>query len=285
MKYSILLLLAAALTPHTQAALVASWNQDDASGNILNSAGGPDGVLVTGGSVDYSQPGVPNSTYGSITVSAAAGTSIGYGPSASDDYFVAGATNSVLGMGAPGSSFTVMSWINPSAPAAAATYRPLSAGGALGTDRGWGFGLRLNNTAGTGSAIRFTTYGIADNDSALFDVALNQWSHLAVTYSNGAINYYLNGNLLGGSDTSVFGPYGASSRLSIGGRIGAGAGNTGGNDADQVNGLLDGVRIYDTVLSEADIRAFAAQSVSVPEPAAASFGLAALALCLRRRRA
>jgi hypothetical protein len=88
--------------------------------------------------------------------------------------------------------------------------------------------------------------------------------HIAATYNNGAINYFLNGNPVGSSN-SVFGNESALGRLVIGGRFG-------GNDVDQMNGLIDGVQIYDHVLSAEEIRIAAAESV--PEPS--TFALAAL---------
>lgn len=281
-----LAVIASALPAH--AALIASWSQDEASGNLIDTtAGHADAVLVSGGNVNYSQSGVPNGSYGAITVSSALGSSIEYGPNASDDYFISGTSNNnpTMNIDRTG-SFTVMSWINPLAPDIARTYRPLSSGSGTGVDRGWGFGLRLNNTAGTGSAIRFTSYGVLDNDSALFDVSFGTWIHMAATYNNGAIDYYLNGTLLGGSDVSLFGNEGVNSRLTIGGRLGTLAGGTGGNDSDQVNGRLDGVRVYNSVLTAAEIQAAALDSVSgVPEPSTGVLTvLCAAAFAGRRRR-
>ncbi len=279
-----LTVLLSALPGH--AALIASWNQDELSGDLNDSAAGhAPAALVTGGSVDYGQPGVPGGTYGALTVTTAGGSSISYGPNASDDYFVSGADNNnpVMNIDRTG-AFTVMSWIRPLAPDIARTYRPMSTGSAAGTDRGWGLGLRLNDTAGTSAAVRFTTYGVADNDSTLFSVVFDEWVHIAATYNNGAIDYYLNGNLLGGSDVSLFGNDGLPARLTIGGRIGALAGGAGGNDGDQVNGWLDGVRVYNEVMSTAQIQAAAIGSVSIPEPSAAALAaLCATGLARRHR--
>jgi len=259
---------------------------DESSGDLVDATSGhANAVLVAGGSVDYSQAGVANGIYGSINVTQAAGTAIGFGPNLSDDYFISGTSNINPVMDIPNTgAFTVMSWIRPSAPDMARTYRPVSTGSSNGADRGWGFGLRLSNTTG-GAAIRFTTYGVADNDSDPFTVAFGDWIHIAATYNNGAINYYLNGNLLGGSDNSIFGNEGANSRLVLGARLGDLAGGTNGNDSDQTNGFLDGIRVYDSVLSDVEIRNAAIVSVSIPEPAAAASLLAALGLTgLRRRR-
>jgi hypothetical protein len=274
--YSFVIVSLLAFAVSANAALIGAWRQDEASGNLVDSTGAhPPGVAT--GSPTYGQPGVPNGTYGAINVAGAAGTAIAYGPSDVDEFFTIGTDNNnpVMNLNAA-DAFTVMGWVNPAAPTAARTYRFLSTGSAAGADRGWGIGLRLNNTAGTGSSIRFTTYGIADNDSSVFDVPFGNWLHVAATYNNGQINYFLNGNPLD-SDTSVFGNEGAAGRLVVGGRLG-------GNDADQMNGLIDGVQVFNEVLTADQIRQAAAASV-VPEPSAmlllGVFGCAALA----RRRA
>ncbi len=283
MKLTLLFTAAFAFPAH--GALIASWAMDETGGDLVDSTSGhANATLVPGGSVDYSQSGVPNGSYGSIAITNAAGSSIGFGPNASDDYFISGTSNVNPIMDIPNTgSFTVMSWIRPNAPDIARTYRPVSTGSALGGDRGWGFGLRLSNTTGAAN-IRFTTYGVADNDSDPITVAFGDWIHIAATYSNGSINYYLNGNLLGGADVSLFGNEGAASRLVLGGRLGTALDGSLGNDSDQTNGMLDGIRVYDTVLSDAEIRAAAIASVSIPEPAAALTLFGSLGLLLARRR-
>ena len=274
MRIALLLSLAAALP--AQAALVAEWRLDEASGDIVDATGlHPAGTVV--GSVAYAQPGVPAGTYGSITVAAAAGSAIQFGPNVSDSFFQVGASNNVPVMNIDRTgSMTVMAWINPfQNDIGGRAYRPLSSGTADGVDRGWGFALRLADTLGTAS-VRLTTYGIADNDSDLFNIAFGQWIHIAATYNNGAINYFLNGNQLGGSDVSLFGNEGVNSRLTVGGRFG-------GNDFDQTNGLLDGIRVYDEALTAEQIRIAAAASV-VPEPGVSLLAAVAAGLTFSRRR-
>jgi hypothetical protein len=259
------------------AALIGSWRQDETAGNLIDSTGGhPAGVPT--GTPTYGQAGVPNGTYGGINVTNAAGTAIEYGPSEVDEFFTIGSDNNnpVMNLDRTG-AFTVMGWVNPAAPTAAGrTYRFLSTGSSAGADRGWGVGLRLNNTAGTGSAIRFTNYGVADNDSSTFDVAFGEWTHIATTYNNGQISYFLNGNPLD-SDTSLFGNEGAPARLLVGARLG-------GNDTDQMNGRVDGVQVFNEVLTLDQIRQAAAASVSVPEPSATLLLGVAGCLALARRR-
>lgn len=275
MKKLLLLFLVVGSLP-LQAAVIGSWAQDEASGDLIDSTGNhPAGTPA--GSPTYGQAGVPNGTYGSISVSGATGTSIEYGPSNSDEFFNVGTDNNnpILNLNATG-AFTVMGWINPFAPTAMSTYRIISTGSAAGADRGWGFGLRLNALDGAGSTLRFTTYGIADNDSDPFSINFNEWIHMAATYNNGAISYFLNGTALGGSDTSLFGNESANGRLVIGGRFG-------GNDVDQANGRLDGIRVYDELFSATQIQDAAA--LSVPEPSTFILGaVGAFCLLLWRRR-
>lgn len=278
MNWKLNLLAVVLFVRPADAQLIGSWNHDEASGSLLDSTNGhPPGAPT--GAPGYGFPGVPNGTYGAITVNLASGTAIEYGPSDVDEVFTIGADNlnPVMNLDTTG-AFTIMGWMNPSQPALAAlTYRFLSTGSGGGADRGWGFGLRLPNTAGTGSSIRFTTYGIADNDSSLFDVAFGSWIHLAATYNNGLITYFLNGNTLD-SDTSSFGNEAAAGRLLIGGRVG-------GNNVDQMNGLVDGVQVYNQILTAAEIQQAAVSSVSVPEPSAALLlALGCIPLMKRRPR-
>ena len=274
-----LLLLVALVSLPARAAQIGFWAQDEASGNLIDSTGNhPPGIPNV--SPTYGQPGVPNGNYGAINIANAIGTAIEYGPSNSDEFFTIGTDNNNPVMNLDNTSgFTVMGWLNPLAPTAASTYRFLSTGSAAGADRGWGVGLRLPTAgSGAGASIRFTSYGLLDNDSSTFNVTFGDWMHVAVTYNGGSISYFLNGNALD-SDTSVFGNESINGRLVIGGRLGS-------NDVDQAYGRLDGIQVYDSILSAAQIQSAAAASVSaVPEPS--TYLLAALGtlslLCLKRR--
>ena len=284
MKNRIFLALsAAAFASSAQAALIADWRLNEASGSIVDSTGNHVAGTATG-TATYSQSGVPNGTYdlpvggASITVAGATGTSIEFGPRTTDELFTVGTTNdtAVQNIDSTG-SFTAMAWINPTTLETNTTHRIISTGGTSlspGTG-GWGFGLQSGGTATTGS-IRLTTFFVADNDSATFPIATGTWYHLAVTYNNGVINYFLDGELLGGGDTSLFNNEAATGRLTIGSRLG-------GTDLDQVVGRLDGIHVYDTVLTGAEIQAAAVASV-IPEPSTALLGGLGILALLRRRR-
>jgi hypothetical protein len=276
-----LCLLAASATlvgTSAQAALIANWNLDESSGSIVDLQGNhPLGIPT--GAPTYGAAGVPNGSYGAITIANAGGTSIDYGPVAVDEFFTVGLDNNnpVMNLDATG-SFTAMGWMNPNAllDATPRSYKILSTGTEAAAGRGWGLALRLTQIDGTGSSLRFTGFGIADNDSLTFTITPGEWVHLAVTYSAGSISYFLNGNFLD-TDTSSFGNESTAARLVIGSRFA-------GNDSDQMNGRLDGIRVYDTLLTENQIRQAAIDSVSIiPEPSCGALALAGIAGLLRRK--
>lgn len=63
-------------------------------------------------------------------------------------------------------------------------------------------------------------------------------------------------------------------------------GRLGGADADQMNGRIDGVRVYNEVLAADQIRDAAVASVSVPEPSTTLLlGAVGCVILARRRRA
>jgi len=275
------------LTNHTaHSTLVGWWKQDELSGNVVDSTGQNPEATPFGAPV-YGSEGLPNAVYGSITVNNAAGTSISYGPSTTDAQFITGADNNNPVMNIDQTAqLTVMGWLRPATPelTTSHTYRMIGTGSAAGGDFGWGLGLRLTSTNGELLPFaRFTAYGVVDKDVPIAQGSLTygQWIHLAATYDNGVTSLYLNGEFLGThADTRLFGNDSANNRLVIGGRLG-------GSNNEQTNGLIDGLRVYDTVLSVDEIRAAAAASVSaaVPEPCVSSIGLlGAPLLALRRRR-
>jgi hypothetical protein len=248
-------------------ALVAFWSQDELSGNLFDQTGGNPEAVPFGTPV-YGNPGVPNGTYGSIVVNKAAGNSIGYGPSTTDASFIVGDDNNNPVMNIdPAGALTVMGWIRPEFPTLTAsfTYRMIGTGSASGPDFGWGLGIRFTISGGvTTPTVRFTAYGIIDKDSTPVTINFGEWVHIAATYDNGITSLFLNGDFLSThGDTRLFGNDSPNNRQVIGGRFG-------GSNNEQTSGLLDGIRVYDTVLTEEEIRVAAAESVSaVPEPSAA----------------
>src|SRR5262249_14425456 len=80
-------------------------------------------------------------------------------------------------------------------------------------------------------------------------IPLNQWTHVAATYNNGAVSIYINGNLV--QTAAGAGPIGdadpAFNDLTIGGHESA---------TDQrFDGFIDDVRVWSTARSQAEIQA------------------------------
>ncbi|MDA7917974.1 LamG domain-containing protein, partial [bacterium] len=140
---------------------------------------------------------------------------------------------------------------------------------------GWSFGV-------TSGIMRFTRNGIIDaDDPSGTAIPTGQWVHIAATPTSTGINFYLNGVLTGtnanGSDNNTgLGNNGVADVYGIG--------RSYGNAQDQFfPGLIDEIRVYDTVLTQSEIANLA---TAVPEPSAGLLiGLAGLAAAMRRRRA
>lgn len=283
MKTKALLLALLVATCSADAALLAWWTQDETSGNLIDATGqNPEAFPV--GAPTYGNPGVPNGTYGSIIVGSARGTSVGYGPSDTDAYFVVGTDNNnpVMNIDQTG-QLTAMGWMQPGIPTQATsfTYRMIGTGSAAGGDFGWGLGLRFTISGATTTPfVRFTAYGVIDKDSIPITVNFGEWIHIAATYdgSTGSTSLYLNGNFLSThGDLRLFGNDSPNNRQVIGGRLN-------GSNNEQTGGLLDGIRVYDTVLTVEQIRSAAVESVSIPEPTAMTLPLLSAPFFLRGRR-
>jgi hypothetical protein len=108
--------------------------------------------------------------------------------------------------------------------------------------------LRLNGGTGAGSAIRFTNYGVLDNDSSLFNVNFGEWSHIAATYNRWVARLYADGvevcsRWTWGALAMPEVPFTLSGYLDDSGEI-----------VDEITGRLDDVRIYARALSATEIR-------------------------------
>lgn len=80
-------------------------------------------------------------------------------------------------------------------------------------------------------------------------VPINQWTHVAITYNNGSLNFYHNGTLTGTATTSIDTLRTTTGSLYIGAR--KPSNNT-------IDGTLDEIRIYNRVLSLSEIQELAA---------------------------
>jgi hypothetical protein len=79
-------------------------------------------------------------------------------------------------------------------------------------------------------------------------VPINQWTHVAVTYNNGNINFYHNGILTGTTTSPIETLYTGTGSLYIGAYS---------PSSHTVDGTLDEIRIYNRALSHSEIRELA----------------------------
>jgi glucose/arabinose dehydrogenase len=146
-----------------------------------------------------------------------------------------------------GVSFTIGCWINSSQafPQANATY---DGTGIIWADVGGAandFIVGGTRSAGGTNRLSFFVGGSETTVNGTQEICNGQWVHLAVTRdgSSGAINIYVNG-ALDGTGTGAIGVLNANPVIHIGG-------NT--LDGRYFNGLIDDVRFYSRVLSQAEI--------------------------------
>lgn len=245
-----------------QASLIAYWNMDEASGNIVDQVDGIVGTASADG-LTYGEASVPAGTYGSITISASVssyfGQAIAFSRADGGSFSIPAAT-SILNLTPGGSngSFTLMAWVNASV-APASNHRIFS----TGPPNGWGVGL--SNV----DQVLFTGFGIVDVRSSNAPSSNNQWQHLAYTYDNGNLEVFINGDSVFTGSTAINAPTVSE--------FGIGSNSSGG---DHFNGLIDELKIFDSVLSRDDI----ITQASIPEPSSALLLLPAAMIFLHRRR-
>lgn len=133
------------------------------------------------------------------------------------------------------STFSITAWMNPT--------------NTSGVDTLFSFG----STAAfriTGSALRFTTFGVKDHDTAGSMFSAGVWTHVALTFTPGATGgakFYVNGVLRQSIDSSTI-----NTTATGVWRIGAAH-----NSSEWFGGSLDDVRLYGRVLSDQDIATIA----------------------------
>lgn len=112
-----------------------------------------------------------------------------------------------------------------------------------------------------GAELAKTSGGWVGNASGNFRYPLHEWTHLAVTQSNGNVRYYINGHpFLQTSGTGALGDNNLSiDDLSLGAALCAGC------TTQHFQGFLDEVRIWNLALSDAQIRQ-RMQAIVRPEP-------------------
>jgi len=261
-----------ALAPQAQATLIACYNMEQSASPLVDQAGGQTAVTNGGGGDLYQQAGVPAGTYGALTT-LSTGYAAGLSNTASQ-WDISVADSAELNLT---NNFTVMGWLYlPASPGA--TVPSLIGRGQGWAGRGWNFAVRDYQAGSRG--IELTGNGIADyysNDVITWD----QWHHIAATKSStGGINFYLDGNLT----ATIAGATGNFNALSGTESYSLGRGNTIATQAIN-GGKMDELRVYNTVLTQTEIRAAA---VVVPEPStivlAASGLIGLLAYAWRKRK-
>ncbi len=230
----------------TRAELVAHWSMDETThgSTIVDSVHGlvgtPTPLALDNNALAYGQPSVAAGTYGAITVTPADaakfGTSIQFVRTGSGMFQVGNPAviGDLAGPG-PGGAFTLMAWVNASI--SSSTNQRIFATGNPG---GWGVGL--SNV----DRVLFTAFGVSDQRSPIAS-SNNVWQHVAYTWNAGAIEMFINGVSVFTTTVNNFNDE-TNPQFGIGGN---------GNGGDHFNGRIDELKIYDSVLSPAEIAAAA----------------------------
>lgn len=185
----------------------------------------------------------------------------------------------------PTTGITMSAWVNPTGRIGNNS-GIFFKGPLAGAQPDWQLTINDVGTGGTlgpsGASASINGTGFATSQAAVIDYSFLQpvpngaWTHLASTYDGTTMSLYVNGTLV---DTDLVSTAidTSGSDLYIGNRFRP-SGDVGG-----FQGLMDELRIYDSALSAAEIRALAMVS-SVPAPATVGLlGLAIAVLGLRGR--
>jgi hypothetical protein len=256
-----LLALFAFVTALPAQTLVGYYNFNQASSPIADQAASPADMAGIGGP-NYNQPSIPGLAFGA-TASLSAGA---YWTSTLGSKYT-----SLL------NDFTVMAWINPSNINGIGNHSTVIFGSS--TPGGWAVGFNGAEQGATVGQPYFVNYGIAAYDlgsgSSASLLANNTWVNLAITKSSATgVSIFINGSLVGNISGAI---EAANSHGANDWYIG-----NGGDLARQFAGSIDELRIYDSVLNQAQIQSISA----IPEPStyAACCGAAILAFAGWRRQ-
>ncbi|MGC4003013.1 MAG: LamG domain-containing protein [Pirellulales bacterium] len=255
------------------AAQVAYWNLNEAAGNIADGSGnGQTGVASATGLL-YGQSSVPAGTYGALTIDAATaaafGTAIDFNKPLAGSFAVAATPLLESLFETAGANLTIMAWVRTDALPSGTTYRVF----ATGPTQGWGFGMANVDR------IRFTSFGFDDFTSSGTIATNSGWHHIAVTIAGTAGTMYADGNSIG-TFTYVPGRFGDETQTTY--RIGSSVGGT----SDLFDGQIDELKIFDTALTQAEVRTAAVTiAATIPEPTVVGSTLLLLlsGVMLRRR--
>ena len=265
----------------SEAGLLAHYRLDETSAPAIDSTGNT-GPGNQAGGLTYGVGTVPAGTFGAITVDAATAasfnTSIDFDDGGIGNFGITneGSIRDLItanGSGGTG-QMTVMAWINPADSGTDEQTIFSSGEGAGGSNSGWKF-----TYAADPGRINFVASG-ADFSGSSTGIPDSEWSHVAVTYNNGSIEYFFNGVSIATDSWTAF-TEDSAGEVKIGGRNGG---------VENFDGLLDEVKVFDMVLTAEEIQLAAingtAATANAPEPS--TLVLAAMSICglglVRRRR-
>ena len=121
----------------------------------------------------------------------------------------------------------------------------------IGTNSGWN-NIRIGLLRRTSNG--YPMFSVSDGSTAIqynftaTTFPLNKWTHIAVTYNNGKLKMYLNGQLDKEMTTTIVPALNSSQHLGIG---------AASNGAEKLLGYLNDVRIYDHALSDKEVQEIA----------------------------
>lgn len=145
------------------------------------------------------------------------------------------------------STFSLCCWYKEPSPVASGNSQIIC----VGTSSGWNnirFGLLRRTSNG------YPMFSVSNGSSAIQynftanSFTLDTWNHIAITYDNGHIIMYLNGQFHKEMTTTIVPTLNSSQHLGIGGAS---------NGAEKLTGFLNDVRIYDHCLSDKEIEEIA----------------------------
>lgn len=145
------------------------------------------------------------------------------------------------------STFSLCCWYKEPSPVASGNSQIIC----VGTSSGWNnirFGLLRRTSNGypmfsVSNGSSYIGYNFTANT-----FSLDTWNHIAITYDNGHIIMYLNGQFHKEMTTTIVPALNSSQHLGIGGAS---------NGAEKLTGFLNDVRIYDHALSALEVKEIA----------------------------
>ena len=241
-------------------AQIAYLNCEDPASQLTDQADGSVAV-ATGAGQTYGIPSAQAGAYGAITLTNSLGAAVAISGANTGawDYSLADSTKFCD----LSNDYTLMAWIYvpPTGVPVNGDDIPI-----LGGDETWnGFGFEWGlSDASTSNSIMITTWGIEEFLTPSIPFQLNAWQHIAVIKSGtaGVIFYYNGVSVLTNATSIALQPNNVNASDDMYYSICRSLGNEAGDDNFN-NGLaVDEVRVYDTVLSPAQIIAAASSYVN-----------------------